>query len=87
MYTNSLTRMRVTRYSIGRRLYILSKGATMAEKLVYMDHNATTPLHPQVRKAMIDAGNIWESIEHPLVLETSNGKYLWIIGFGTAINA
>jgi len=27
----------------------------MAEKLVYMDNNATTPLHPEVKKTMTDA--------------------------------
>jgi len=27
----------------------------MAEKLVYMDNNATTPLHPEVKETMIDA--------------------------------
>lgn len=27
----------------------------MAKKEIYMDNNATTPLHPEVRKAMIDA--------------------------------
>ena len=27
----------------------------MPEKIVYMDNNATTPIHPEVKKAMIDA--------------------------------
>ena len=27
----------------------------MPEKLIYMDNNATTPIHPEVKKAMIDA--------------------------------
>ena len=27
----------------------------MQEKKVYLDHNATTPLHPEVKKAMQDA--------------------------------
>jgi len=27
----------------------------MPEKIMYMDNNATTPIHPEVKKAMIDA--------------------------------
>lgn len=31
----------------------------MSKRLVYMDHNATTPLHPEVKKAMTDAMEVF----------------------------
>ncbi len=31
----------------------------MPERIVYMDYNATTPLHPQVKKALVDSFDIY----------------------------
>ena len=31
----------------------------MAKKQIYMDHNATTPLHPEVKKAMTEAMEVF----------------------------
>jgi hypothetical protein len=53
-----------------------------------MNNNAITPLHPEIRKAMIDAMGIFGNPSStPLLWKPQTEDTLGIIGFGKAINA
>ncbi len=60
----------------------------MVEKHIYMDNNATTPLHPEVRKAMADAMDVygnpsslhWFGRKAKGMIETARRKVAGLIG-------
>jgi len=42
-----------------KRKQLNSRGKAMSKKQIYLDNNATTPIHPEVKKAMIEAMEIF----------------------------
>jgi cysteine desulfurase len=63
-------------------------GFIMKKKNIYMDNNATTPLHPEVRKAMVEAVEVygnpsslhWFGRKAKGMIESSRGKVAGLIG-------